>query len=471
LRQPAARQLDRTTITFDRLAVGCVFVAAGVLACLAPAQGDTWWHLRAGLDIWRTHHVSLVDTYSYTAAGAVFPDHSWLADALFYRLYAIGGMALVATACAAAIVGAWLIAWTTADGPFEVALVALVAGIVASTISWALRPQVLSMAALAIVVRLVVSRHRRLIPIVFLVWANVHGAVAIGLVVMGAACLAEAIDTRRLPIALGVVTAACVATTFVTPLGMRFWPEVLASLERSKANALVEWSMPDGRAVFWPFWAMAVMLPVMAAIYRRRLHGRTLMLVVIALALLPLAMRSMRNVAMFALVATPAIVTLARDEKIQINRTSPERGRLNAALLGGAIAIGVGIVALAWRADAPMLGWHPLEPAAIAAIDANAANDACPEPIYNTFEDGGALIWFVPDKPVFIDNRQDPYSTELLTAAHRVESDGDYAALFAQFGIHCAVVPSASPTSQRLRGDPAWRPTYGSARWSVFVRR
>ncbi len=53
----------RRMITSDRLVIGLLFVVIAVLACFAPAQGDTWWHLRAGQDIWRTHAVSLVDTY------------------------------------------------------------------------------------------------------------------------------------------------------------------------------------------------------------------------------------------------------------------------------------------------------------------------------------------------------------------------------------------------------------------------
>jgi hypothetical protein len=455
-------------VTFDRLAVGLVFVAVCTLACLSPAQGDTWWHLRAGLDIWRTHSISLVDTYSYTAAGRVFPNHEWLTQAVFYGLYRIGGMPLLEATCAAAIVFAWAVAWRLAeDGTFEVKLVALLASIAASTVSWALRPQAISMALLMVTISLLASKRVRLLPLLFLVWANLHGAVALGVLAILAALLATAVQERRVPTALSLSALGCIVATCLTPLGFRYWPEILASIERSQADGLIEWSMPGLQPVMWGFWAMAVWLVIATIVFRRRLAGRTVVLVAVAFALLPLAVRSIRNVPMFMLVATPAISALARSPTAtrQRTRATSERTGLNAAILGLAATIAGFGVALAWSEQIPPLGWQPLSPAAIGAIS------ACPDPIYNTYEGGGALIWFVPGKKVFIDNRQDPYPSDLLVAARQVESDGRYQALFAQYGIRCATMPTNSVTAANLRADAGWMAVHDDARVSVFVRR
>ncbi len=74
----------RRGISFADMAVGMLFVAFAVLAALMPAQNDTFWHLRAGADIWRTGEVPRVDHYSHTFAGAPWPDHEWLAQALMF---------------------------------------------------------------------------------------------------------------------------------------------------------------------------------------------------------------------------------------------------------------------------------------------------------------------------------------------------------------------------------------------------
>jgi hypothetical protein len=454
-------------ITSDRLVIALIFVVIAVLACFAPAQGDTWWHLRAGQDIWRTHSVSLIDTYSYTAAGRLLPNYEWLTQAVFYAFYRLGGMPLLTASCAASIVFAWALAWRLAEGPFEVKLVALLMALATSTISWAIRPQAFSTAFLMVTVWLLASNRVRLLPLLFLVWANFHGSVALGLAAVAAALVAATIRERRVPVSLLLSALGCAVATCFTPLGLRYWPEILASVQRSRVNDLIEWSAPGFGPRFWPFWAMAAAVPIAAVALRRRLDARTATLVAVALVLLPLAVRSMRNVPMFMLVALPTISRLARPDTPPRDRKRSirERTGVNAAILGVTGAVGAVIVALAWIAKAPVLGWQPLSAEAIRTIS------ACPDPIYNTYEGGGALIWFVPQKKVFIDNRQDPYPADLLSTARQLETDGRYQSLFRQYGIRCVVIPAASPTAVGLGSDATWTQAYTDVRWAVFVRR
>ena len=79
-------------IPFGTLVVGMLFVTFFAAALLMPAQNDTFWHLRAGQDIWRTHQIPRVDHYSHTFPGAPWPDHEWLAQALMYGDLPPGGM-------------------------------------------------------------------------------------------------------------------------------------------------------------------------------------------------------------------------------------------------------------------------------------------------------------------------------------------------------------------------------------------
>src|SRR5262249_31720464 len=74
----------RRGISFRGLGVGMLFVAFAVIALVMPAQNDTFWHLRAGQDIWRLHSIPRIDSYSNTFAGAAWPDHEWLSQAMIY---------------------------------------------------------------------------------------------------------------------------------------------------------------------------------------------------------------------------------------------------------------------------------------------------------------------------------------------------------------------------------------------------
>ena len=89
--------------------------------------------------------------------------------------------------------------------------------------------------------------------------------------------------------------------------------------------------------------------------------------------------------------------------------------------------------------------------------------------MYNHYDNGGPLIWFVPEQPVFIDSRQHPYPASFVVEHFDVEDSGNYAPLFARYGIRCAVLPPYSKVSQALTRD-GWRVTYKDAAWVVAVR-
>lgn len=454
------------TCSSERLVIGHLFLVIALLACLAPAQSDTWWHLRSGQDIWRSASIALHDTYSYTARGAFWPNHEWLTEVIFYAMYRLAGMPLLAATCAAAVTVAWVISWRLANGSFEVRFLLFVLAVASATTHWALRPQVLSMALFAATVSLLVAGRYRWLPVLFAVWTNLHGAVALGLVAVVATVLAVVVTKRAWPRSLTLTAAACALATLLSPLGFRLWPEIVRSLERSRISNLIEWRPPDGSPALWPFWGIAAALPVMVVLRRRHLDERSATLAAIALALLPLAVLSLRNVSVFLLVAAPALSRLAAlgGQPKRIRLQPKENDRVNAAILGSAAVIVATIVAMVWHTPAPLLGWRPISSEAVDAVA------TCPGPMYNTYQAGGVLMWFVPQKLVFVDNRQDPYPIEFLREIHRLELDGEYETLFSRYNVRCAVVAPESPIAKRLRSDSAWSLRHADERWVVFDR-
>jgi hypothetical protein len=168
----------------------------------------------------------------------------------------------------------------------------------------------------------------------------------------------------------------------------------------------------------------------------------------------------------FLLVAVPALTALigARAHTADRKPAAGEHTTVNAAVLGVAALLAAAVIALGWMAPAPSLGWRPIVPRAVDAIA------SCGAPMYNTYGDGGVLIWFVRQQKVFIDNRQDPYPLDLLVAAHELELDGNYDALFSRYRIRCAVIPPDSPAGRRLGTDAGWSPGYADSHWSVFTK-
>src|SRR5690606_36535109 len=107
------------------------------------------------------------------------------------------------------------------------------------------------------------------------------------------------------------------------------------------------------------------------------------------------------------------------------------------------------------------LQWEPMSREAIAAVR------ACAQPTFNTYNTGGYLLWFTPEREVFIDSRQDPYPLELLQCAIHAQHSGQYAGLFERFGFRSAVMERRLPLERALRAD-GWRERYRDASWVVL---
>ncbi len=462
----AGDQVRNPRLTSDQLAGGMVLVAIAVLACLAPAQGDTWWLLRAGRDLFSTGQIPMVESYSHTAAGRHWANHEWLTEAVFYALYRLGGMPLLAGACAAAATAAWALSYSLTRGAFEVRFIALLGAVIPAAMSFALRPQMLSMFCFAATSALLVRNRLRWIPAIVIVWANLHGAVALGLVSVGGAWAAAAIVGRRLPAALTWTLLATAVATLVTPLGLELWTFWVDSALHSELHALVEWRPPDFRPELWPFWAVAATFIVATLRNWKKLDAPTWTAVGIALAVLPLALQATRNVPFFLLAALPALTRVMATQAPAVRPRREVPRAANTWVLGTTVVGAALLVAALWAQPAALLGWRPFSDDVIAAIS------RCRGPLFNTYGDGGALMWFVPSAPVFIDSRQvlEPYPMDLVTASRQAESDGQFEPLFEKYGIRCACLPAESPIADGLRRDADWTVRHADSRWAVFEK-
>lgn len=446
----------------EQLAIGFLLTAMGVLAALAPVQSDTWWLLRAGEDIWQSGSVPLIDTYSHTAAGRYWWNHEWLTEIVFYGAFRTGGLGLLAAISAGSILAAWWLVWRSTGGPFERRLVVYLFSVPAAAASWAIRPQVLSMLFFIILCRWLTNERRWWwIPLLVLVWIQAHGAAVVALIAIAGAGAADFVRERRLPWKLVAVWGLSFVATGLTPVGFRVYSEIRASVERSAINQLIEWLPPDFSAYLWPFWLVAVAVVLTLVMRFRHLDSTSARFLGIALITLPLAIRSTRNVHLFLMAAAPAL-TLAWAGTATLRRPVKENERANFMILAVAVVAAAITVGMIWRKPLPHMGWTPM------AREAASAIASCEGPLYNTYGDGGVLIWFVRENPVFIDNRQDPYPTELLRLNKALETTADYREAFAQYGIRCAAVKTRGRLANALRQDSRWTPAYTDTQWTLF---
>jgi hypothetical protein len=437
--------------------VGAIVLAT--IACLSPVHNDTWWHLAYGRHMADVGGFAQTDPFSFTAYNRPFPNHQWLGERIFYTLHMLGGMPLLTAFCGALLTTAWIVVWRLGRGAVTDRLLITGTAAAASTLIWSIRPQVFTIVLLPAITTFLARGRLRWIPLMVLIWANLHGGVLLGVVVVSVWTLVAVATGRRRTSHISCL-ATCLLATFITPLGMAYWPEVFRSLVRSQVNRLQEWQPPSLPPQHLFFWGLAALLIVFAA--RRWRHIRTdadLGLTASSLVLLIPAIRTLRNTAPFVMLAAPA---LSRLLDAQADVPGGVRRRVYGAVPVVAGALAAGVVWAAWSQPWPRLQWAPLTPSVARAIA------ECPGPLYNSYGDGGPIIWFVPSQRVFLDSRQDQFPTALVSESTAIENGGSPFPLFAEHRIRCAALKAGAPAARQLL-EAGWQESYRDATWVVLV--
>ena len=446
------------------MAVGLLFVAIVIMASIAPPKSDTWWLIRAGQDIWQQRQVPTVDTYSHTIRDRPWPNHEWLTDLLFYGAHRAGmpGLALL---CVSLIVFAMALSWRLTRGAFEFRFVLFALSLTSAAGAWAMRPQLVTMACFIAACWLLVTRRIWWLPLHFFIWANLHGGVVLGIGAIGAVGLADIIRERRIPVRLVIVGFLCALATLATPLGLDLWRLLASYGGGASGQGIEEWMRPQLPPANLAFWAVVGALVVGTIVRLRTLDATGARLVAIAWVMLPLGLSAMRNVAIFLLIAIPAVSALWATPASARATARTDSNRVNVAILAVASVLALVFVGRLWTHPPDGWGWTPFRPGALTAVA------SCPGPLYNTYDDGGPLIWFAQQQPVFIDSRYDPYPVEQFASNRTVELTGEYRELFDKYRIKCAIVPAGAPTDVALRSDASWTLAYEDDRHAVFTAK
>jgi hypothetical protein len=157
----------------------------------------------------------------------------------------------------------------------------------------------------------------------------------------------------------------------------------------------------------------------------------------------------------------PALSRTLFGERLAPREPAREHYGMNIALMAVCAAASIAVISIAWSRPLARLKWRPISQPIIDGIR------ACPGPLYNRFDDGGYVIWFAQEVPVFVDNRQDPYALDFLQEHLQREQSGDFEPVFARYNITCAFLPPGSPTAQRAI-QSGWRVTANDGEWLVL---
>ena len=223
-----------------------VWIGACYAVLRTNADPDLWGHVRFGLDLLRSHHLPSIDPYSF-ASDLAWTNHEWLAELIIGAAYSsmgVAGLILIKTLVTVATFVVIASSLTRAPEPWRWPTAFLVLlGII--PIALTVRPHLWTLLFLTLECRLLsgAPRQRYWLPLIFVLWVNLHGGWIVGLGVLGLWSLMEMFEpASRRPsmwLVLGV-SAACAIATLCNPYGWHLWEFLARTVRLSRPN-IIEW--------------------------------------------------------------------------------------------------------------------------------------------------------------------------------------------------------------------------------------
>lgn len=229
-----------------------------------PAAGR---HLSTGHWVFTHHSIPKFDPFLFSHSPNPWVSQQWLSDLLLWLLYSAGGWpllyAILTLIFSFAYFGILYRAISRISGQFLLASAAMILAFKVGEVDFFFGPQIFGLFLFAFVYALVCSMHRKLaggenpsqamrrmyymLPLVFLLWANLDGMFTLGLLLVfllacgtGLDCIASRPSTAgdrtwSATRALFVLWGCCIVATLVNPHGLAIYSEVAAQFDMQRA--------------------------------------------------------------------------------------------------------------------------------------------------------------------------------------------------------------------------------------------
>ncbi len=507
---------DKVRHRFDWIALAGLAVALiyALLAGLRTVSDfDLGWQLATGRWIVQHHAIPSTDVFSYTAAGQpwVYPVGSAM---LFYGIYRLGGYALLSWLGSLACVGTVALLLRRRSIAWFALIVFAIPLIAQRT---APRADMFTVVLFAVFLRIVWQYHETgrarlwLLPVLMILWVNLHLGFVAGLALLGAYVAIEVLDGMARPPSRSAALlrlrkampwlAVTLLATLLNPWGWKIYQAIVRQ-EAAMAlhsQAIMEWSSvklswtsflrqldPRDAKGSLAWMLLVAVAAVLVALWKRR-FGASALLGGSAF----LVLRHIRFEALFAAIAVIVGGTVLAEELGHLQQRMDRRVhsliRTSAFVLFAAICVIRSIDLVTDRtyfvnSDISSFGtglswWFPQG----AADFIDRTNP--PGEIFNSYNEGGFVLWRLGQRyRDYIDGRAIPFGPDLFNRDGKLLASppdaADWQREAERYHINSIIVPlgryvgvRAFPVLRQFCDNEVWLPVYLEETSAVFVRR
>jgi hypothetical protein len=461
--------------------LGLVLMIALSIAFLLPVTPqDYWWYLRVGHDTLASGAVPRLESLTFTRAGTPVDYQSWGAAVLFYLIHRLGGLSLTVLLRGVLLAVTYTLVWGAARragaGRLGASLV-LLAAVLSSSNNWSVRPQLLAYPLFALALFILYkwqnggktlttkdtkeNEEKNIVywlPIIMLVWVNLHGSFVMLILLAGAALVFGRGERRS----LGLAFAGVLLATLINPRGFGTWTYVYQSLTVPSSQLYsAEWLPPVNSG--WQmniFFVWLLSFPLLAALSPRkpdRLEWSWF------LGFGFLALWGERYVIWFVFILIVVTAVMLADwEKKYLGRS-----KLNLAGFNLTLSLLFVLLPLAFLPGLREKWWKQAPPVTestpVMATEWLAAHPDLPGPLWSEIGFSSYLEFSLPQRPTWIDTRFEVFPVEQWQAYKDItDASYDWESRLDATGVNLLMV---SPQNQPalfavLEISPGWNAVY-----------
>ena len=462
-------------------------------------DGDLPRHILSGNLILQTRHVSTTDVFSFRTTGYPSFPHEWLSQVLFASAYDWLGLDGIVLLTAMVIMLTWSMVYRRAvqsSNSFFSALIFTILGMATSQIHVLPRPHIFTYLLITIWIGFLdailekKSRSWWLLPIVMLVWVNLHGMFVLGVIILGIYLVGDFLDqpskawftssrTKSLLLGGGLSLLA----TLVSPSGPRIW-EAIASLG---SNSYITSNIPEYQAAnfhlpeTWPFVLLLLLTIAGLARSATRASWRDTLLIIIFTGL---ALYTSRMIPIFAILIAPVAAKVTagwiRDEspesrflRIEEN-ISKTNAKANGLVWVFVVPFLLVLLLRSGRTIDPGRQGNIFDPRFF-PVEAVSWLETHPPAghMFNEFDWGGYLLlklW--PAQQIFMDGHTHIYGEALTREYEKVmRLDSGWQEILEKYNVRWVIVRRNAPLIKALCTSNDWKIAYQDQTTMILVNR
>lgn len=481
-----------------------IFILVFFIALRLPLDSDFWWHLRAG-QISISNGVPIrEDLTTFSVYGSPWVNHSWLSQIIYFLIQNyLGSTGVMISVAVFATLSIFFVFMRLKSNPIINGFTILLC-VLATAVVWSPRPQLLTLLFFSILTYLLFEFPifekkvpTYLIPIIFLIWGNLHAGFTIGIILMILIMIGKFLDLfigreksnpKRTKILINwfLLIIVCSLIVMINPNGIGTWQVQFNTLSiPSLQNLIPEWASPNFHELYQqPFLWIWLLLIFFFMTNKPDYPFATIVPLVV---LGGLGFLSRRNYVYFAIFSIPILsyeiqqfyeIYLKKlvsefkyfDRLQKLNRESNTRysktinlffvGILLFVTFGKIVYLGSPIIFEAYESAI-------FPKSAMVALENYEVSDIhC----LNSYAWGGYLSWKIPELKIFIDGRTDLYGEKIIQDWLEMVNGGeDWRKNFANYDINCVFLEKDRPIIAILE-DNDWNKLYSDDQSIILLK-